>query len=246
MTLRLIQTILCGVMIIAPSYAQTAISTKLDLDYVSKYVWRGQVLNPDPVLQPSLTFTHNNSLSFNLWSSLDATDVNTEQGQATEIDYTLNYAWSAGGKCLNAGLIDYVFPHTQFNSTAEAYSSVCFGGPFSPSLAVNYDFDEGHGYYASFTTGYTCTMPWQKGMPSTLNLSARVSYATAGCNELYFATDKAAFTDLLLSASAPIVTKGRLSITPSLSYSTLIDHSLRQAVKSPDNFIAGLTASLAF
>lgn len=224
----------------------SSVTTKLDLAYVSKYVWRGIVANPDPAFQPSLTLTHKSGVSFNWWGSMDTTKINGQQGNFTEIDYTLNYAWTSGKKCLNAGVIDYSFPNTNFATTSEAYGSVCFGGAFSPTLSVNYDFDEADGYYASLSGGYTCAMPWKKGMPTTMNLSARLSYASADYNEFYFGVDDAAFTDLLLSASMPLTTYKSISITPSISYSTILDKSLRDAVSKPDNFIAGVTASLAF
>jgi uncharacterized protein (TIGR02001 family) len=226
--------------------AVPSVSVKLDTAIVSKYVWRGLVLNPDPAIQPSLTLTHKSGVSFNWWGSLDTTDANGQRGNFTEIDYTLNYGWNAGKVGVNAGLIDYTFPNTPFHGTSEAYGSACFGGLLNPTLSVNYDFDEADGFYASLAAGYACTMPWKKEQPTNLNLSARVSYGSPSYNRFYFGADKGAFTDLLLTASVPFQAGKVVTITPAVSYSTVLDGSLRDRVSKPDNFFAGVTASVAF
>lgn len=231
--------------------ASSAISTNLDLAYVSKYVWRGLALNPDPALQPSLTFTHSSGASFNTWGSMDTTNVGEQigygdkSGSFTEIDYTLSYAW-AGKFKYTAGLVDYTFPHTGFDSTTEAYASVCFGGALSPSLSVNYDFDEVEGYYASLSFSYACALSPARKTATSLNFGARVSYASANYNAFYFGVDKGALTDLLLSASVPFPLTDKLSLTPAVYYSMVLDSDLRDAVNKPDNFVAGLTLSYAF
>lgn len=247
---RFILMVIClALMIIAAAaYAEagsaSAVSTKLDVAYVSKYVWRGTVPNPDPCLQPSLTFTHTSGASLNVWGSADMTDVAGEQNHLTEIDYTLDYPTKLAGRAFNTGLIHYTFPNTKFNSTSEAYGVMCFGGKFAPSLSANYDFDEAHGCYLAVTTGFTCTTPWQKGPATNLNLSAKVGYAVGGYNEFYFGVDKSAFTDLLLSASMPLNTKGKMTFTPVVSYSKVLDSALRNSIKDPDNFYVGMTASM--
>lgn len=237
---------LCALAAFAGVARAEQVTTKLDLPYVSKYVWRGTVPNPDPAFQPSLTVSHKSGASLNLWASVDATDISGEEGRPTEIDYTLNYAWSAGRLGMNAGLIDYTFPNTALAATSEVYASACLGGAYSPSFSVNYDFDEAHGYYASLSAGRACTMPWRNGASTAMNVSARLSFASAGYNKLYFLADKSAFTDLLLSASVPFTVARTVTVTPAVYYSTVLDGRLRDGVKDPDNLFTSLTASIAF
>lgn len=243
---RYLTAVVCALVVLGVSAQAQQVTTKLDVPYVSKYVWRGIVANPDPAFQPSLTLTHKSGVSLNLWGSADTTDVNKEQGHLTEIDYTLNYAWAAGKAGMNAGVIDYTFPHTSYPSTSEVYASTCFGGKLSPTVSVNYDFKEADGYYASLSAGYACAMPWKKNAPTAMNLSARLSYASANYNKFYFSAPESAFTDLLLSASVPLSVGKSVSITPSLNYSTVVSSVLRDGVKDPDNFFTSLTASFAF
>ncbi len=231
----------------APGYADQvtpSVAVKLDLPYVSKYVWRGTVPNPDPTLQPSLTLTHKSGVSLNLWASLDGTDINDEKGRPTEIDYTASYAWAAGkdgGIGMSAGLIDYTFPNTTFADTKEIYASAAFTGTLSPTLSVNYDYDEVDGYYISL--GGSKTAPIGK---NSMSLSGRLSFATAKYNKVYLGANKNAFTDLLLSASVPFTVGKSYTITPAVSYSTVLSSALRDGVTDPDNFFTSLTASFAF
>jgi len=236
-----------------PAYCQddssaqaSTISTKFDLPYVSKYVWRGSVANPDPAFQPSLTFTHKNGMSLNLWGSIDTTGINTEKSRFTEIDYTLNYAWNAGKMAMNAGVVDYVFPNTAIKTTSEVYACACLGGKFSPAISVNYDFVEARGFYTAISAGYDCAMRWNKDAAIKMNFSGKLGFATADFNNYLYGVDKSTLTDFLLSASVPVKVANSVSITPSLNYSRVMDKSLRDAVKDPDNFFTSLTASYEF
>ncbi|MCL5103377.1 MAG: hypothetical protein M1133_04600 [Armatimonadetes bacterium] len=226
------------------------ISAKLDIAYVSKYIWRGNVLNPDSAVQPSLTFSHPSGLSFNWWGSMDSTDIAGERGNFTEHDYTLNYAWNAGEKSMNAGYVYYAFPNTLFASTQEVYASACLGGPLSPTLSANYDFDEARGAYVALAAGYCCKFPSSKALANPMTLSAKLGFGTASYNKFYFfGNDKAALTDFVVGASVPIEA-GNLTFTPSVSYSTVVDGGLRDSLSAggvrADNFVAGLTVSSEF
>lgn len=233
-----------------PTEAIPTISTNLDLAYVSKYIWRGIELNPDAAVQPSLTVSHPNGLSFNFWGSMDTTDVVGESGSFTEIDYTLSYEFKAADHDMTAGLIYYAFPNTSFASTSEVFAGMCFGGALSPTLSVNYDFDEADGYYLSLSGGYACPTPWSKKAPE-VGLSAKVSYGSSDYNEFYYpGVTKGAFTDALFSASMPIAVNDKVTITPSISYSLAIDGDVKDSLEAAgldeNNFFIGVTASSSF
>lgn len=225
------------------------LSTNIDLAYVSKYVWRGTVPNPDPAFQPSITISHPSGASFNFWGSMDTTDISGNSGNFTEEDYTLSYGWEAAGHAMSAGYIYYAFPNTTFPSTQEMFYSISAGSKYPTTFAFNYDFDEAKGLYGSVTTSYACNITPGKPAATTMNLSAKLGFATSGYNDFYFATDKSGLVDLVLSASLPFETK-KLKITPSLSYSTVVNSDLSDALSASgvdkNNFIAGLTVSSAF
>ncbi len=234
-----------GAVSFAQDGAVAALSTRFDVAYVSKYVWRGIPQTSEGAVQPSLTFSHSSGLSYNLWASEDI-----DKGEFTEHDHTLNYAWNAGKLAMNAGYIYYAFPNTSYASTSEVYASACMGGTFSPTVSINYDVDEADGFYASLGGGCACPVPWGKGTPTSLNLSARLSFSSANYNRFWFGKGKAALSDLYLSASVPITLTGKASLTPSLSYYTVLDSDLREGLDAaglkPSNLVAAVTMSYAF
>ncbi len=253
MHLRFVRPIICIVLAATASACcadagspATQFSIKVDLAYVSRYVWRGLVLGPDPSLQPSLTVAHPGGLSLNVWASGDLTDANGAHGKLTEVDYTLDYATTADGRSVNGGIIHYTFPNTSFDSTTEAYAAFCFPDKVTTTLSANYDFVAADGLYASVTAGYACAFPWRRSTLPQMNLTARVSYGTAGYNGFYFASEKSAFTDLLISASLPLKLEGRVSLTPSVSCSRVLDTELRDSVADPDNIWITLAGSMSF
>lgn len=224
------------------AYAQESVSTNVDLAYVSKYVWRGTVPNSDPAFQPSITLTHPSGASFNFWGSMDTTNISGNSGNFTEQDYTLTYAW----KSMSAGYIYYSFPNTTYPSTQELFFNTPLGSKLPISLALNYDFDEAKGLYAALNTSYAYAMKSGK----TLSLSAKLGFATSDYNNFYFyGTDKTGLVDLVLGTSMPFET-GKMKITPSVTYSTVVNSDLKDALSAngvdKNNLIAGLTISSAF
>lgn len=230
-----------AVMISTTAVAQD-ISTSLDISYCSKYVWRGMPANLESAIQPSLTMSHPSGLSFNLWGSYDATNSNGHKGRITEVDYTLGYSWKPATTAYSVGIIRYEFPNTTFAKTHEVYLTATYDASLSPTLALNYDFDQADGLYANFGIGKACKLGSGE-TSSSVNFSAKLGMATEGYNKFYFSGHKdAAFTDIYLSAGIP-VKSGKMTITPSLVFTSILDGGLRSAYSRPDNFLVCVTAS---
>lgn len=225
-------------------------TTGLDLSVYSRYVWRGITLTDDPVLQPSLTFKHANGFTSNIWGNMDLGDANDMSGEFNELDYTVDYSWTSGPTTMSAGLIYYTFPNTDAGSTAEVYFGAGVDAPLSPSLTVYYDFKEVDGYCAKFGIGHCINIPMgqDKGSPCDLGLS--VGYGSSDYNAAYFGPNDGGFNDLTLSASTTFDLNKRLSLTPSINYSTIIDSDLGDALEAggidDSAFYVGVTFSFAF
>lgn len=216
-----------------------AIATKLDVAYVGRYIWRGIPQTSKAALQPSLTVSHKSGLSFNFWASQDVAAK-----KVTENDYTFNYACTAKGIGINAGYIYYAFPNTSYLSTSEVYASAAFPVLLSPTLSINYDTDEADGFYASLGVGYG--LPLGCKSAQTLSVSGKVSFSSGSYNKFWLGQDKSALSDLYLSASLPISVSGSTTLTPAISYSTMLDDDLRHSVADPDNLVGSLTLSNAY
>jgi len=224
--------------------ANRTISTRLDAAYVSRYVWRGIPQTSSGAVQPSLTFAHSGGLSYNFWASYDL-----DKSDFTEHDHTLNYSWSAGRATMNAGYIYYAFPNTSYLSTSEVYASACFGGALSPTISVNCDIDEAEGFYAGLSASHAWPIAIARAR-TPLSLSAKLSFSSASYNKYWFGKDESTISDLYVSAAIPTAVSDCATLTPSLSYYTIIDGDLRDGLSAmgldSHGFICGLTASYAF
>jgi uncharacterized protein (TIGR02001 family) len=118
------------------------ISAEIGMDYASKYVWRGQPVNDEPVLQPSVTLSAG-GFSLNVWGSVDLTNFGDESGAYSgresvfqEVDYTLSYGMDLDSVSVEAGYIYYDFPGSGASGTAEVYMGVgvCHPGTKPDSL----------------------------------------------------------------------------------------------------------------
>jgi hypothetical protein len=236
-----------------------AVAASLDLPVLSAYVWRGQVLNDEAVLQPSLTVSKW-GLSLNAWANYNLTDNLTGDPEFTEVDLTASYGFSLGPVSLSAGVVEYLFPHQNltmadgtrvaYPGSREVFATASLGGVWVvPSVSLYYDFDEADGFYASFAlaSGWDCT-DWL-----SLSASASLGVADAAYNEYYFLSDDAALNDLTVGLTATCKPTDFLAITPGLQYAVLLEGDIRDSVTdSPlyfgdtDRFVASLKASVSF
>lgn len=227
----------------------------VDVPLLSAYVWRGQVLNKDAVLQPGLTGTIG-GFSVNAWSSLNLDGTDTD-GEFTEMDWTLSYAQAVGPVELGAGIVQYTFPNSTIEDedgvvsalpgTVELFASI--GAPdllLGPSLTVFYDVDAIEGLYAVLSAGHSFELTDKVA----LELSASLGFGDKDYNAGYFGYDKAALNDLVLGAALPIALTENITLTPSISTMRLPDSSLGDAAKAAygekDSVFGGVTLSCAF
>ncbi len=155
-----------------------AINIHYQVDFASRYIWRGFDLNPyrKPVIQPSLALGLGSSgLSINLWSSIsfvskESNEVNLAFSYHKEIRDTLS---------ITAGLIHYSWYFIEdfrFGDDTSHEIFVSVGLPhfmFQPTLALYYDFTVGDGFYGQFKAGYAIGI--------RKNLAARL-YSSLGYN----------------------------------------------------------------
>lgn len=226
--------------------AEEAWSVDASADVYGKYVWRGIVLTNEPVLQPAVGVSYG-GLALSIWGNLEMTDINDSSGDFTEVDYTAEYSVSWEGWSFSAGVIFYDFPSTVFPSTTEIYGAVGMDTLLSPTLTVYQDVDEADGTYANFSVEHSLAdvfSPWGTTSASVV-FSASVGYGSSDYNEFYFGADESAFTDALFSISMPIQVHEAVSVSPSISFSTLLDDSVRKAMDDDDNVWAGVSVAFS-
>ncbi len=244
--------------LVARAEDEMDVSVEVGSDILSKYVWRGQLLTDDPVIQPSVTVGAG-GLSLNVWGSIDTTDINeddqTQSYYLQEVDYTLSYGLSlAEGVAAEVGVIWYTFAGA--GSTGEIYGSVALSDvPLSPSLKVYYDFDEIESIYASFGLEHEIGLTEQL----SLTLGASVGYGDADYHQAYVLPDDppadydgevSDVSDAALSATLGYTVNENFSLSVYATYTDFLDSDIAEAARlaygDSDVFIAGVGAAYSF
>ena len=213
---------------------------------VSRYVFRGVVLNSEPALQPEAFVSAEEgerTWLAGVWTNFDLTDENGQEGELTEVDLYGEVARSFGDVRVALGLTQYRPVQPKASSTIEAYliaSSVLES--FTPALELYYDVDEAEGLYAnlSVSRGFTPAEAWD------LTLTGGVGWMSAGQSDYSFGVDQSGLSDFLLQAAVehPLGERAMLGITT--AFSSVIDSDLRDAVSDPENLVIGISLGWTF
>jgi hypothetical protein len=231
------------------SAKEDGVEIGLTADIFSKYVWRGQNVIDDWVLQPGASVGYQ-GLTGSIWGNLDLAGEIVGAGQLTEVDFTLDYSNKVPGLetiGYSVGTIYYSFLNTHSHPTAEVYGGLDLDVPLSPAVRWFYDFDQIEGSYIQLSIGHTIEkiQRWRDDCYCDIQLGASLGYGTDGYNNGYFGVDEGAWNDLTLTAGLPICI-GKLTIKPSIGYSTMLDQDLRDAIDHRDNFWGGVGLAYDF
>jgi len=212
------------------------------LGIFSDYVWRGQKLGNNLVIQPSVEITYNN-FKANLWANYD-----TDLEEHTETDLTLSYSFPIERFSLETGYIYYALEGAE--DTQEIYLSVSLELMLNPTLSLYYDFDEGKGGFIVGSIGHSFELA--RGM--SLNLGASISYninnEVMGTNSK--GDDFCNFYNGELSLSISIPVASAINIEPMVAYSFPISSDAEDAIEAISKegdtnfFYGGVTISLSF
>ncbi|MCK5393661.1 MAG: hypothetical protein KAI91_04925 [Candidatus Omnitrophica bacterium] len=190
------------------------------LDFYSDYVWRGFVLDRDPVFQPGISISAA-GFTYSFWSSWDASN-NSGSSESDEIDHVIDYTLSLNDLVsLSVGNTYYDFPSANTYSK-EFYVGVGFSKipvldlPIETSLTFYRDYGNqnnggGLGNYVSLDCSYS--YPLFDEPEVTLDLGTHFGY-----NRKLFIAGTSGY-DLGLSCGLTIPLKDNITVSPSLNYS---------------------------
>jgi len=219
--------------------AEDDVSVGVTADFFSKYVWRGQDLVDDWVLQPGVSVGFG-GLTASFWGNLELTDENGHNGEMSEVDLSLDYSGQYPGIDIlgySVGMIHYDFPvKGAADDTLEFYAGLSLDVPASPSVTVYYDVDEvKDGTYISFGVGHSFDDVFELGheTPVGMDLSASLGWANSDYNKVYWGTKPngsaigGKMNDLVLSVAFPFELAG-FDVAASLNYVTLVSDDIRE------------------
>lgn len=171
---------------------------------VSRYLWRGQLLEKGPCLQPGLDLNYG-PFSLGLWSNHFGSSV------FAELDYTLTYTHSLSEIVeMNLGYTYYSFPDPEYLDSHEAFVGASFDVFLTPSMTVYYDFDDGDGMYLEGGASF----PFKLGVDFSLD-------GALGFNAGQWGYDSS-LTVFGLGLST-VIAAGPIEITPLVFYQLPLD-----------------------
>jgi hypothetical protein len=197
-----------------------------DLNYSSIYIWRGIMLDGDPVIQPGFYVKSPESkfgrLKFGYWFSHDL--KNNDLLKSSETDYILDYTYNFKNVDVSLGHIYYDFPDALPTDGApqgfsrEVYGTLAFPKVFlSPSVTYYYDYGKkedggGEGSYTMLNLAKSIAFTVKKTSMS-LDLSGHV-----GHNNKQYYRSKGGDAAIGVGITMPL-TKN-LSMKPNINYSS--------------------------
>ncbi|MCK5707274.1 MAG: MipA/OmpV family protein [Candidatus Aureabacteria bacterium] len=237
-----------AVFAIVLSFAFLGYSEEITIDagIQSKYIWRGLVPTDGPVFQTSINY-ENKGFTINAWGNMDLDDANALKNEFSELDLTLEYAWSYQEFDLSAGIIIYSFPNSAVNDSGEFYFGIVGNYKLSPSLTLYYDYEEGSGLYASFDISHTCPhFRISDSATGEVVFDAGIGWADSNMTNFMFGLDESALSDLHLGLSVPIALSESWTIEPSVIGSFLLDSDVKDLADNKSNASIGINVSYVF
>ena len=240
-----------------------------ELAWVSSYVWRGQVLSDDAVVQPALT-VEKAGFSINVWANYDTSGHASSDGaQFNEVDLTGSYSRQFGPVELTGSYAEYLFPHqtreedstiTVDEREIPAKRGVAYPGtreislsaslpdlPVVPQLTVVKDIDEAEGYYAAAGLSYSHDLITDS---LTVDMGASLGFASAAYNRFYFGVDRDTWNDVNVAASITYSVTEALALTPGVQYTWLLDSDIRDGAATTygekDRFLGSIKLTYDF
>lgn len=236
----------------AMASAEDVLDFEVTADFFSKYIWRGQNLNDEPVFQPSIS-ARCGGLTATIWGNLELTSIHGNSGDFSELDYSLDYSAAIPGiegVGYSLGVVYYDFRGTVTPDTTELYWGLSFDLTLTPSVTVYHDIDEAEGTYISFGIGHGIEKNVELGpdVPVGMEMGASIGWASGSYNKYYWTTDQSKLQDITISVSFPMEVVG-WTMAPSLNYVMLVSNDIREIDTygtDSDFFLAGVSFSKRF
>jgi hypothetical protein len=220
--------------------------------FMTKYVWRGWLLDEEPVMQFD-TYMSKWGFTLDVWGNYSLNNDKAKNfgryEELTELDYTISYNFTIGdmGEKLgvdtpglldpfgiSAGYIFYTFPNLDFNEkgsyTHEAFLACSYDAFLQPFFKWYWDVEAARGSYLQFGGGHT--FEFDGGISASLGLAFAYNYEQW--------TDESGWSDMLLSADVSMPILKYFTVTPSVAYSVILDRDTFNDTQE-NEFYGGIT-----
>jgi len=196
---------------------EEGVSIDVGTDWLSGYIWRGQVLGSDNhiVLQPNASITFGESgFAVGLWGSFFLAKIREDRfDPVDELDYFVSYDRALGESFgVSLGYTQYSFPNVReigaINHSEEFWVGLSMNNVFAPSVTYFYDFGIVDAYY--LTAGIAPEFKLREDEDaSTLSLGASIAFSGEGYG------GSSGFNDLTITVALN-KTMGRFTFSPTV------------------------------
>ena len=162
--------------LVLPGFASAGdMKGDLSLGYYSNYVWRGQTLSNDWVIQPELN-SSNRGLGIGLWSNYD---YDTEEINQT--NFNMNFGRSYDKMGYEVGYIYYLIDEAA--DTQEFYLAAAHDSILQPHAAFYWDGKKGDGGFLQVGAGYSLLLAEKVSVDLAADVSMVFDNGALGRNE---------------------------------------------------------------
>jgi len=194
---------------LAETISESGLGFSGSIDSYSQYVWRGFLLDSDPVIQPGVGISFS-GLTLSLWCSFDA--AGDDASMSSEVDYAIDYTLETEILSFSIGNTYYTFPEYDLKSM-EAYLGIGIAVLGSPYLTIFYDYgDEAEGG----ADGVYASLDLSHSQPILLDITFDIG-AHAGYNYEAFISGNG--YDIALTGGLSLQLFDGLTLAPNVIYS---------------------------
>lgn len=203
------------------------------LDFWDKYVWRGQYLDRDAVLQPGVSISAK-GFTVGYWGSFDM--ENQDALASDESDYYLSYTYNWEALSFTAGHTWYDFPEAN-TSSKEYFFSIGLDTFLSPTLFFAHDYEDGKdlntdgdGNYLSLALSHSITLNEEYGVSLDLGL-------TAGYVDGQWLAGEGTHLTPTIGLSVPLTPN--MTVTPTIGYNAPFGDLKKDSIGNQDPKLFG-------
>ncbi len=233
--------------------SDAGISVSGDMSYYSEYLWRGFMLDGDPVTQTGIYVaspaTPLGTLTLKFWANKDM--ANRDPRLSDEFDYILDYTYNFSRMSVSAGHTYYDFPdQTGLDAAAKTFSREFYAGVTLPKVFLTPSFfayrdygdqNDGGGLGNYFVVNLAHSIPVNvKSYKCSLDLSGHYGY-----NRRLFLRGNGG--DIGLGAGFTMPLTKPLTIAPSVNLSVpMADLKKKDDGAQDTRIFAGVTLKYGF
>jgi hypothetical protein len=232
-TLLILLTVSCSVS------ARDNIRVDMDGTFLSRFVWRGDMWTDDPVFWQTTTFGYKGFRFYNFFN-VDLTDINGDSFQVNEYDFIIDYTFRYRSFSIAPGVLHFSSPTDYFEPSTKIILEIKVFSVMNPRFRVRIDPTGSKGSYFIGSMEQRIALPRLRKTVAVYGSfgMSEPRYYGKGLNEEF------AFTDLLLGLSLPFQIYRDYSLSPTLEYTSLLGHNLRNGIKLRERPTEAITYSI--